>query len=171
MEYDRAARKRLGRAIRAARLKAGHRNRADFADQMDRSTRQVQALENGEDGVGPDTWAAAADALGWDVEELYAILDGTQSAEPVGEPSTVLAVASDEDLAAEVLRRMRRVGEQGGERDTPAIGVVGRAAAPQTDEERAAELGVSTVRPAQEEARRRRGEVGDENSDEGVTGG
>jgi hypothetical protein len=112
VEYDQAARKRLGRAVRAARTSAGYDNRNDFADKMKRSARQVQALENGESGVGPDTWAAAAEALGWPIERVYALLDGeTQAA--VAPPE--LAAVSDEELAAEVLRRMQAGGEHGGD--------------------------------------------------------
>lgn len=113
MEYDRAARKRLGRAIRAARRSAGYGNRADFADKMRRSTRQVQALENGEDGVGPDTWAIAAEVLGWDLEQVYAILDGDEPSRADRSVPDALARASVEDLAAEVLRRMKGAGHGG----------------------------------------------------------
>lgn len=111
MEYDRAARQRLGRAVRAARTKAGYPNRSDFADKLGRSARQVQALENGESGVGPDTYAKAAEVLGWPLERVYQLLDDegvqTRSAPPA------LTSVSDEDLAAEVLRRMK--GEAGGD--------------------------------------------------------
>jgi hypothetical protein len=106
VEYDQAARKRLGREVRAARRKAGYENREDFAAVMKptRSARQVQALENGESGVGPDTWAAAAEALGWDVQRPYDLLEGKSAESPPPELTTV----SDDELAAEVLRRMKR---------------------------------------------------------------
>ena len=119
MEYDQAARKRLGRAVRAARLKAGYANRGDFADQLKRSARQVQALENGESGVGPDTWAAAAETLGWPLEQVYALLDGDEARVRSAPPS--LAAVSNEELAEEVLRRMKSGGEHGG--DTAATNV------------------------------------------------
>ena len=111
MEYDQAARKRLGRAIRSARTDAGFSNREAFASELGRSGRQVQALENGESGVGPDTMAAAAKALGWELERVYAILDGRTVSES---SPTGLTAVSDEELAAEVLRRMKAGGEHGG---------------------------------------------------------
>lgn len=113
MEYDLVARKRLGRAVRSARLAAGYGNRNDFADVVKRSARQVQALENGESGVGPDTLASVAAALGWELEKVYAILDGRQETDR--SPSAALTDVSDEDLAAEVLRRMKAGGEHGGD--------------------------------------------------------
>lgn len=114
-----AARKRLGRAVRAARTTAGYANRSEFADKMKRSARQVQALENGESGVGPDTWAAAAEVLEWPLEKVYALLDDEPGSTVLPPPS--LAVVSDEELAAEVLRRMKAGGEPGG--DTAATNV------------------------------------------------
>lgn len=112
MEYDLEARRRLGRAVRAARTSAGFTNRAEFADKLKRSARQVQALENGESGVGPDTWAAAAEVLGWQVDDVYALLENRQ---PVTSAPTPLTAVSDEELAAEVLRRMRERGDRGGD--------------------------------------------------------
>lgn len=73
-------------------------------------------LERGE-SVGADTYAAVAEALGWSLDRIYSILAG----EPVTEstaPSAALADVSDEEITAEVLRRMKR-GEHGG--DTAAI--------------------------------------------------
>lgn len=105
MEHDRSDRQRLGRTIRAARLEAGYRRREDFAEKLGRSARQVQALENGDTGVGPDTWAAAAAVLGWPIERVYEILESGAAVPPSS--STGLADASDEELVAEVLRRMR----------------------------------------------------------------
>lgn len=109
MEYDQAARKRLGAAVRAARVSAGFRKRDDFAAAVHRSARQVQALENGETGVGPDTIAAVARKLGWNLDDAHALLENRGT---TGVGSTVLADVSDEELAAEVLRRMR--GDDGG---------------------------------------------------------
>ena len=112
MGYDLAARRRLGRAVRDARRQAGYTNRMEFADKVGRSARQIQALENGEDGVGPDTYAATAETLGWPLERMYEFLD--DSAAPRAIPPS-LASVTDEDLAAEVLRRMRSGGEHGGD--------------------------------------------------------
>lgn len=109
MEYDQAARQRLGREVRAARVRAGFANRESFADKMKRSARQVQALENGESGVGPDTWAAAADVLGWPLAQVYELLDGVDA----GSTPSPLTDVSDEQIVAEVLRRMK--GDAGGD--------------------------------------------------------
>lgn len=111
MNYDLAARQRLGREVRAARVNAGYSNREAFAAQIGRSARQVQALEKGESGVGPDTMHAAAELLGWPIERVYELLDGNQP----GPTSPALTSVSDEDLAAEVLRRMKAGGEHGGD--------------------------------------------------------
>ncbi|GEP38842.1 hypothetical protein NPS01_25050 [Nocardioides psychrotolerans] len=130
MEHDRSARKRLGRAVRAARQDAGYANREDFAAQVGRSARQVQALENGETGVGPDTYAAVAKVLDWKLDKVYAYLEGEQPGSPVP-PS--LTVVSDDQLLAEIARRFARAeqrerGEPGG--DTTATTVPAREPAP-----------------------------------------
>lgn len=72
-------------------------------------------LERGE-AVGPDTYAAVARALNWPLDRIYAVLAGEDPDPVVG--STPLTAISDEELAAEVLRRMKERGERGG--DTPA---------------------------------------------------
>lgn len=115
MEYDLAARQRLGREIRAARAAAGYTREA-FAAEIGRSGRQVQALENGESGVGPDTRTAAARALGWPVELVYELLEGKS---PDLRSPSPLTVVSDEELAAEVLRRMKAGGEGDGRDAAP----------------------------------------------------
>lgn len=56
--------------------------------------------------------AAAADLVGWELEQVYALLEGRE--EP-GPTSPSLTSVSDEDLAAEVLRRMKAGGEHGGD--------------------------------------------------------
>lgn len=119
MEPDLTARKRLGNEVRQARKRAGLSKTAEWADRVGRSDRVLLGLERGE-SVGPDTYAAVADALGWTLDRLYSILAG----EPVLESSTAstgLASVSNEEIAAEVLRRMK-AGEHGG-RDTAATNV------------------------------------------------
>lgn len=74
-------------------------------------------LERGE-SVGADTYAAVAEALGWSLDRIYAILSNEPVAEPSQEP-TGLAAVSHEELAAELLRRMKA-----------GDGDVGRDAAP-----------------------------------------
>lgn len=133
MEYDQAARQRLGREIRAARTRAGHANRESFASQMKRSSRQVQALENGESGVGPDTWAAAAEVLGWPLARVYELLDGVQ----LGSTPSPLTVVSDEELAAEVLRRMK-AGDSGGDTAATKVTPIDRGAEMRRPQKRAA---------------------------------
>lgn len=130
MGYDLASRKRLGRTVRDARRQAGYEGRAEFADKVGRSARQVQALENGEDGVGPDTYAAVAKALGWPLDRIYQLLDG--DAEQVPTPPALTAV-SDDQLVAEVLRRLK-VGDGDVGRDASAIDEVGRRRRPREDD-------------------------------------
>lgn len=118
MEYDQAARKRLGRAVRAARRDAGFVNREDFAEKVGRSARQVQALENGESGVGVDTWSAAAKVLEWPIEKVYEILDGRRETDR--SPSTALTSVSDDELVDELRRRLNKKAGEGDDRDAPS---------------------------------------------------
>lgn len=155
MEYDLEARRRLGRAIRAARTAAGFTNRTEFADKLKRSARQVQALENGESGVGPDTWGAAAQVLGWELDTVYALLENRSILESSPPP---LASVSDEELAAEVLRRMKIGGVEDAERSattkTPDVAVIGLGGVGRSDllDEAARDVGrPGTVRRIREE--------------------
>lgn len=156
MEYDLEARRRLGRAIRAARTSAGFTNRTEFADKLKRSARQVQALENGESGVGPDTWAAAAQVLGWPLEHLYAVLDGSAQSVRADRVPPPLTAVSDEELVAELLRRMKSGGAEDAERPatTKAAGSGRRLQA--VDDEAARDVGregsVTRVRRQQDQA-------------------
>jgi len=102
----------------------------------------VAALERGETGVGPDTWAAAARALGWPLDRVYELLEG-RDARPT--PSSLTQV-SDEELAHEVLRRMQRAGDGDVHRDAASIAAVTdltdrRPAAVELEEEAARDVG------------------------------
>lgn len=118
MEPDLAARKRLGAEVRQARKRAGFSRTPEWADKIGRSDRVLLGLERGE-SVGADTYAAVAAALGWSLDRLYSILAGEPGNESA-DPDPGLATVSDDELAAEVLRRMKR-GEHGG--DTAATSV------------------------------------------------
>lgn len=118
MDSDLQARRLLGTKVRQARRAAGFANTAKWADRVGRSDRVLLGLERGE-AVGADTYAAVADALGWPLERIYSLLD--QEDAQVRSASPTLTTVSDEELAAEVLRRMKSGGEHGG--DTAATNV------------------------------------------------
>lgn len=100
--------------MRQARRAAGFSKTPAWAAKVGRSDRVLLGLERGE-AVGPDTYAAVAEAIGWPLSRVYDILNGApvragDHLRPVPSP---LADVSDEELAAEVLRRMK--GEAGGD--------------------------------------------------------
>lgn len=121
MEPNLAARKRLGAEVRQARRRAGYAKTLEWVAKVGRSDRILLGLERGET-VGADTYAAVAEALEWPLDRIYAIL-ADEPLEPAGSGSTELTTVSNEELAAEVLRRLRGVS------DAADQGATSRAAA------------------------------------------
>lgn len=105
MEPDLAARKRLGAEVKLARKRAGYSKTIEWVEKVGRSDRILLDLERG-GKVGDGTYAAVAEALGWPLDRIYAIL-ANEPVEPAGSGSSELTTVSNEELAAEVLRRMK----------------------------------------------------------------
>lgn len=130
MEYDFDARQRLGRLVRQTRRARGLGKTAEWAAKVGRSDRVLLGLERGE-AVGADTYAAVADALGVRVDFVYGALDGVDvrlaDYESIKSPTPpALTSVSDDELAAEVLRRMKNGGERHGDATTTKAAGSGR---------------------------------------------
>lgn len=65
--------KRLGTAVQAARIRAGHDDMAEWADRVGRSTRVLLGLERGE-STGAATLRRIEDVLAWPVGHADRIL-------------------------------------------------------------------------------------------------
>lgn len=143
-----------GEQIRDARKRAGL-SQAELANRVGVVPRTVGGWERGESAPG-----IAEQRL------LEVLRDHLARA---GEPP--LREVSDAELVAEIARRFARVPGQVREDAVLAGRTTARApSGQQSEEQRAAELGLEVLRPAQEQARRRDEADADENSDEGVTG-
>lgn len=79
-DYDSHGWQRLGRLVRAARVKAGYGESREWSARVGRSTRMLLGLERGEP-VGDATLARVAESLGWPIERIYDTLgEGSVSA-------------------------------------------------------------------------------------------
>lgn len=128
MEPDLAARKRLGAEVKRARKRAGYAKTIEWVEKVGRSDRILLDLERG-GKVGDGTYAAVAEALDWPLDRIYAIL-ADEPFEAARSGPTELATVSNEELAAEVLRRLKRTGGE--------VGAEGEAATNEMTPERVA---------------------------------
>lgn len=110
---------RLGVAVQDARIDDGLSNIEDWAEAVGRSSKTLYRIEQGRH-VSASTLRLVEDALGWDAGRANRILDGMEGPEPVRRPKPDPRQLSNDELLAEVARRMRG-GEQGG--DTAATSV------------------------------------------------
>ncbi|WP_328988421.1 hypothetical protein OG394_19595 [Kribbella sp. NBC_01245] len=77
-DYDSHGWQRLGRLVRAARVKAGYGESREWSARVGRSTRMLLGLERGEP-VGDATLARVAESLGWPIERIYDTLGETSA--------------------------------------------------------------------------------------------
>ncbi|GHF31138.1 hypothetical protein GCM10017786_76090 [Amycolatopsis deserti] len=85
-DYSQEARDNLGEAVTNAREAAGHKFRPSFARAAKISPRSLDAVENGEAGVGGVVLRAIARALpNWDEDTPRAILEGNPPPPTVAE--------------------------------------------------------------------------------------
>lgn len=97
-DYDSHGWQRLGRLVRAARVKAGYGESREWSARVGRSTRMLLGLERGEP-VGDATLARVAESLGWPIERIYDTLGETSaSAKTQQEAST----KTQQELVAEM---------------------------------------------------------------------
>lgn len=123
----------LGPALQAARLRAGISARA-AAKRAGISSGRWYQLETGVQkskgheipiGTTATTVAAAARAVDWDVSEALAVAGFDERDYQPGPPLTPLQALSDEELVAEILRRMK--GERYAVAGTPQSGASSEA--------------------------------------------
>lgn len=113
-DFSKEDRRRLGDAVIAARLAAGHRWRPSFCAATGVKKRSLEAIEAGSVGVGATVLAEVGAALGrfhenWNADTPVAILRGA-SAPSLKAPLAAVGPPATDDAAIEIISNPQKVG-------------------------------------------------------------